>query len=197
MSSPTVWTHPKLGRFESDGHQWAGFIRLPAFENFRQKHQKPLTVYPLYFDAAAAPKGPSDEAVNLVLTLIDNAKLLVERIAISLYADFTGSGPNSGMWWHGDLPAVHENLEFDKVELGQPQDLLHAMALYRIDVREGIEAVPGYRTLPGSPAYLGPVIDLSFHSNIDIEHGIGVLTNGNAILGFGYAGESTPFRVSD
>jgi hypothetical protein len=38
---------------------------------------------------------------------------------------------------------------------------------------------------------------LSFRAAFEQEHGVGVLTDGQTVLGFGYSGEATPFEPWD
>jgi len=38
------------------------------------------------------------------------------------------------------------------------------------------------------------VASLNFHAGFDVEHGLGVLTNGVEILGIGYSADATRFK---
>jgi hypothetical protein len=42
--------------------------------------------------------------------------------------------------------------------------------------------------------YEKPVVELSFHAAFEEEHGVGVLTDGNTILGTGYSVDVRPFK---
>ena len=58
------------------------------------------------------------------------------------------------------------------------------MYLSRITVRQDV------------PGCEGPVVELSFHAAFEVEHGVGVLTDGETILGLGYSADVTPFEAA-
>ena len=63
-----------------------------------------------------------------------------------------------------------------------PDALRHWMRLSRVWVRKKVER------------WNGPLVELSFHAAFEPEHGVGILTDGEAILGTGYDYDVTPFK---
>src|SRR3954464_3212353 len=99
-------------------------------------------------------------------------------------------------WWHGDLGNVidwgmgaQERLKSalpwvtaDLPLLAGPDALRHWMRLSRIWVRKKVER------------WNGPLVELSFTAAFEPEHGVGILTDGDAIVGTGYDYDVTPFK---
>ena len=106
---------------------------------------------------------------------------MAQLVITALWNDFAGTPPDSGMWWHGDLESVSEEIEPPPM---QASDLAALLRLNRIVAHDR-----DYGT--GSP-----VIELSFHAAFEEEHGVGVLTDGETIIGTGYSYDATPFGES-
>jgi hypothetical protein len=66
-----------------------------------------------------------------------------------------------------------------------PDDLLAVMQVSAITVHKGVNGDDK------------PIVELSFRAAFEQEHGVGVLTDGQTVLGFGYSGEATPFEPWD
>ena len=80
------------------------------------------------------------------------------------------------MWWYGNLKAVAKSWKALKLPSpAEARDLLRALQLMRILVRGGFPTFP-----------VNPIVELSFHAAFEEEHGVGLLTDGESILGAGY-----------
>jgi hypothetical protein len=129
----------------------------------------------------------------VVPTIFRNEPRLMPTVLEAIWSDLNDRGPDSGMWWHGDLPYayrggnfgsdVYDSLTrfelpvpacpFDLMKILEPKDLL---------IRRDLS--------PPEPW----VASLNFHAGFDVEHGLGVLTNGVEILGIGYSADATRFK---
>jgi hypothetical protein len=184
----STWDHPELGRFKYDGAFWTRIVDVPAFKAFaydtgfgkgpsKGKHK-------LEFMAYDETDLPSTAAIALALKVLANQAELVATVAQALWDDFSGRGPDSGMWWHGDLEQVAEAM-YPEEPPTAPDDLLAVMQVSRITVHKGVHGDDK------------PIVELSFRAAFEQEHGVGVLSDGQAVLGFGYSGEATPFEPWD
>jgi hypothetical protein len=180
-----TWDHPRFGRFTYDDIAWVNTVDAPAFTAFRYDTggaKEPTGKYPLAFDANEHEDLPSAVALALAAKVLANQSQLVPKITSALWDDFNGRGPNSGMWWHNDLEHVGEAVKW--MDLPSPNaadDLLAMMKLHQITVYKSVDGYPG------------PVAELSFSAPFEDEHGIGVLTDGESILGIGYSVDVAPF----
>lgn len=158
---------------------------MPAFLAFRfarEFNNDPLCELAL---GAAPEEFPSTEQIAVAVRLLTNQHALVDSMKESLWNDFQGRGPESGMWWRGNVDAVNQVL---MAELGTPSqlegqdDLLDVMVPTTIQVRK---RVLGYDKA---------VAQVYFYAAFEEEHGIGILTDGDVVLGIGYAADVTPFH---
>ena len=143
---PATWTHPELGRFTYDESvdAWVRLVDVPAFKAFTYdtgypEARRPTAKHELYFHAADPDDKPSKAAVALASRVLANEAALVPKVVAALWDDFTGRGPDSGMWWHGDLapaPGVASafvDMMLDKdVPPTKAGDLFRLMHLSRI-----------------------------------------------------------------
>lgn len=191
-----TWTHPQLGEFKFDEYFWIQSIHLPAFQIFTQPRgripERPGEV-DLWIQACDATDIPSESVAQLSATVITNHRLLIPRITLSLFDDFVGTGPNSGMWWHGAIDELRDNAARGyygdvKSPFTNPDSLRKLLSPPSISIRE-----TGWHVKPWS---LGgtPVAEFGFSSPIDPEHGIGVLTDGEKIVGIGYSCDASYFK---
>jgi len=190
----SAWDHPQLGRFKynADEGSWIGTVDIPAFKAFvydgitnpRYKGPRPRPTgrHVLAFEADDDTDVPSPKAIALASKVLVTQTKLVAMVVQTLWDDFNGRGPNSAMWWHGDLGQVAAAMWCDLPPPKVRDDLLRLMKLTRITVRKGV-----YQ-------YDKPVVELSFEAPFEDEHGIGVLTDGRSILGTGYSADVTPFE---
>lgn len=182
---PSTWSHPQLGIFKFDAIGWIATIDMPAFKAFAydtgySNARRSTGKHELMFAADNEDEKPSAAAVALAEKVLANQTKLVSVIMDALWKDFAGEGPNSGMWWHGDLEQVAEAMDAARPPAG-PKELLELLQLSQMTVRKEVDG------------YDGPVVELSFHAPFEREHGVGVLTDGEALLGTGYSSDVTPF----
>jgi len=179
-----TWEHPKLGRFEHDGMGWTRTVKTPAFKPYR--YEGSSTKCELAFEADDESELPSREAVALAERVLANQEALAAQVATAMWDDFTGRGPNSGMYWHGDLNSLADGMEFEET-LKPPkkaEDIPRLMMLMNITVTKP-------RRGQGKP-----LVELSFAAAFEEEHGVGILTDGKTIVGIGYTSNVTPFKKS-
>jgi hypothetical protein len=181
------WVHPELGAFEYDRLGWVKILKVPAFKSFGydcgwSTAPRPPGTIILAFEADNEEDLPSSKAVALAYKVLANDAVLVAKVITALWDDFNGRGPDSGMWWHGDLDLVVEAMETEYRPRGAG-DLLDHLHLYCIRVRKRV----GDRKRP--------LVELRFHADFEWEHGVGVLTDGKNIRGTGTCCDLRPFEV--
>ena len=181
----TTWKHPRLGEFEYDDFGWAADVSAPAFQAFDYSgggyDNAVEGMYRLEFQIEEE-QTPSDEMTSLAAKVLMNQEKLAADVANLIWDQFNGRGPHSGMWWYGDMKSVTEWLD-DEVELTSAGDIYELMALSSIMLHPEIHG------------YQGPVVELCFHARFEKEHGVGVLTDGERIVGVGYMADPNPFNL--
>ncbi len=184
------WTHPKLGSFSFDQTAWVARVEMPAFKSFKfdpgfENAGRSTGVHELAFVADDQNDTPTAEAVALAEKVLENQKPLVAVIAKALWADFEGEGPASGMWWHGDMDQVAEALA-ETIDVEEPpesaKELLKYLSVSGVTVRKNVSGMNGL------------IVEVGFHAGFEEEHGVGVLTDGQRIVGIGYSHDVKPFR---
>ena len=183
---PSSWSHPQLGKFKHDGTGWIATISMPAFKAFAydtgyRDEPRSTGKHELMFEADDEDETPSAAAVALADKVLANQDQIVPLITDALWKDFAGEGPKTDMWWNGDLDQVAEAMDADKPPAG-PKELLKILQLSQMTVRKEVHG------------YDGPVVELSFNAPFEEEHGVGVLTDGEAVLGIGYSYDVLPFE---
>lgn len=190
------WKHPTLGVFTFDYVGWDREISMPAFRPFRYVWGGSLrsrTKFSLNFSAEdklddSCPETPTKRAIQVADRVIANQYLLAKRLLNAVWRDLHGRGPETGMWWHGDLATVHESIE-SSYGMGKPmplnvkEDLFDIMSVTSVSIENEV-----YR-------YEKPCAIICFDTAIDPEHGLGILTDGTRILGVGYQ-DAKPYRKS-
>ncbi|MDB5318495.1 MAG: hypothetical protein JWN40_126 [Phycisphaerales bacterium] len=184
-----TWEHPQLGKLEYDRGRdaWTGTIGVPAFRAFT--HTGDDDHVPghceLTLEAEDDSDTPSPAAVAMALKLLAAQEKLVEALTTTLWDDFNGRGPRTGMWWHGDLSQVLENGEEEEVPpLSSASALLGWMHPTGIVVRHS-----------GIRSDQPPLIELTCSAVFEEEHGVGILTDGERVLGTGYIYDVEPFQT--
>ena len=182
MTKP--WAHPELGVFRFTDPEWTTTVRLPAYKRFIYREFRrnsgrstvELGFSLPHFDTSDRPTKP---AVTVALRVVRNQELLANKLEKAIWLDLNGKGRNTGMWWHSDLPG------FDRT-FTEP---------YGTDLKQTLQTRESVRRVIGEPSihivesvygYDRPCAKLSFSAAFDPEHGVGVLTDGNKILGVGY-----------
>jgi hypothetical protein len=180
------WKHPEFGEFEYDRLRgWGRSVSLPGFAVFTwpANGDRPPGHCDLYFQTGDENVVPSEAAVAIASKLLNEQRQLANAITVALWEDFNGRGPNSGMWWHGHLEKIDDMYDSGLPAITNPDALFAWMHLDGIDVRNS-----------GARSEEHPIVELTFSAPFEVEHGVGILTDGVTILGTGYAGDVDPFR---
>jgi len=208
-----TWKHPELGTFKFD-YGWVGTIKAPGFKAFAYDtgngNAEPATGrYKLSFEAKDEKDLPSPELIQVAQLLLADQAAIVSLITAALWDEFNGRGPKSVVWWYGNLKEVahavvsgYSNAPKSQT-LKSARDLLAVLRLYDISILKEQKAAPSrvgvnpftkqemkFKPRPYQP----PSAELNFHAAFEIEHGLGVRTDGKSVLGVGYWGEVQPFQ---
>lgn len=180
------WEHQELGHFEYRRRRgWVRSVDLPGFAIFTwpgNEDRAPGTCE-LRLGTEDENDLPSPSALALVSTLLNEQQQLPRTIAQALWEDFNGRGPDSGMWWHGHLEDVDDMYDSGLPAITGPDALMAWLELDSIDVRNA-----------GIKSEEQPVLEVTLGAPFEIEHGVGVLTDGVTIIGIGYAGDVERFK---
>ncbi|MEZ6130058.1 MAG: hypothetical protein R3C59_15345 [Planctomycetaceae bacterium] len=177
------WTHNELGEFSFEEYLgWVREFELPAFARFTLPGNKEYnrSSVELAIEADQEDEFPGDRMIDIARKVVANHKRLTDEGVIAFYDDICGNGHDSGMWWHDDLDHVNEILNHHGARLAEPDDVFALLGGSSILVQEF-----GY-------GYDAPCAIIGFESPIDVEHGIGWLTDGARILGTGYRSDVSP-----
>lgn len=122
-----------------------------------------------------------DKMVAVAIRTVSNFGNLIQAAMEALLKYFHGSGPDSGMWWHdaGDQVKQIVSRKFPANKLETADDLFALMTPPTIFVPE----------FGDGSAVIG------CESAIDLEHGIGILTDGEKVIGLGYRTDPTKFAT--
>ncbi|MCO6045855.1 hypothetical protein NG895_18300 [Aeoliella sp. ICT_H6.2] len=188
-----TWSHADLGIFTFDEFCWTKTLTLPAFKAFKYgpgKRNAGTSRVPLQFEVEDEEELPTKPAVTIAKRVIKNQEVLPAKLLKALFRDVQGEGPASGMWWHGNVASIYEDLS---LETGSLKNL-------KIDSPENLAR------LLGSPTILvhqevydydnKPLAEICFDAVFEMEHGIGILTDGTKIIGTGYASDARPFNIT-
>lgn len=174
-------TTPDFGTFKYDDDfgAWATTVKAPAFDVFKWE-QEPTGEYELMIEADDREDVPSKQAMAVAARVLEAQAELPRKVIRALWDDINGRGGDSGMWWHGDLRELARMSGGDTAPK-RAEDLLSAMDFLRVVIRKEVDG------------YAHPVAELTFAAVFEEEHGVGVLTDGQDILGTGYMGEADLF----
>jgi hypothetical protein len=137
--------------------------------------------YDLVFDAREGHE-PSEGAIMLGLRVVASQARLPLMVVSALWDEFDGRGPDSGMWWCAGMDAVIKDFEYNGCAIPTgPEDLFPAMRFSGVWIREALYE------------YNNPIALLPFTALFEVEHGVGVLTDGSKILGTGYMMDVSPY----
>jgi hypothetical protein len=193
-----TWSHPRLGGLVQDDIWWRRVITLSSLDSFTYSQQafrrgRPELPFELVLECDAEGEEPTEEMASLAATVLDNEPRLMPVVLEAIWSDLNGQGPDSGMWWHGDLPYAYLGGNFGSdvydsltgYELPVPacaSDLMKVMEPKELLIR---------RDLSPPKTWLAV---LTFHAGFEIEHSLGVLTNGVEVLGIGYGYDARRFK---
>ncbi|MEM9214085.1 MAG: hypothetical protein AAGD25_07025 [Cyanobacteria bacterium P01_F01_bin.150] len=181
-----LWQHPQLGSFVFEDGEWKRILNLPAFDAFAYTADSRLTTapngdYSLVFPVDGGEQiHPLDSAVALATTLVNHSERLARAIALAIWNDFRGQGPDSGMWWHDNIVEVNESIDCAMSDTNStlpfPQNATDIQALMRLfEIRIGSSAYE----------YDYPLIMFRFYAAFEMEHDVAVLSDAQSILGIG------------
>jgi len=138
----------------------------------------------MLIEADDAEDKPEGMILEVAMRVSENCEKLVMAGMQAFIDDFNGTGPDSGMWWHGDMDSVMEYM----VEDGYHGKIKSAGDLYQLLEKPDIVVQSrGY-------GFKNPCAIIGFESIIDIEHGVGVLTDGNEVIGLGYRMDAGAYK---
>lgn len=181
-----TWTHQKLGVFLYNGIAWKQERKIEEFKNFTLNSPKrpegnENIILSMYLDEDDEP--PSDEMCVVTDKTLSNLNLLLNKCLQLLFDDISGiNNIDSGMWWHNSLDHVNEII----VDKGK---LENVSAFY------DLLCCPTIKIAEYEGGYDSPCSIIGFDSPIDIEHGIGFLTDGEKVLGIGYKADPCVFKT--
>jgi hypothetical protein len=179
---PATWKHPQLGEFRFEHGHWQKGVLIPAFDAFDYldlgEKAPGGEEYSIAFDTEDDSELPSEAEIAVVLRILSNQASLVTAIANALWDDFNGKGPNSGMWWHGDLDQVAEQM-FAEQPLKSPEEVVAALKATQITIRTDLGNAP--------------LAEIDFQAPFEDEHGLSVLTDGSKVVGIGFIYDVMPF----
>ncbi|WP_442506133.1 hypothetical protein SH528x_004961 [Novipirellula sp. SH528] len=183
----TTWNHPELGVFRNDGDGWARTFTLPAFKVFRYRlkgRQVGRSKVGVRIKTDSDDEHPSRRAITIAKRIIKNHEKLVPKLKRALFDDINGIGPNSGMWWRGDAGSISDALSAispggKRREFADSDDLDLLLRTREIVIDDGSKK---------------PFATVGFYAVFDPGHGVGIVTDGNRVLGIGYEYDALPFK---
>lgn len=189
-----TWTHPSLGEFTYRFVGWERDIELPAFSSFQyewggslrfQDSFQLMFIVNDHFDDSRSEE-PGKKSIEIADRVIRNQHLLAKRILNAVWNDLNGRGPETGMWWHGDMATIHEQIDSsyamgEEMPLNVKEDLFSLMGGCSINIENSV-----YQ-------YEKTCARICFDTAIDLEHGLGILSDGTRVLGVGYQ-DVSPYK---
>jgi hypothetical protein len=187
----TTWNDPTLGSFDCGRFGWTRTIQLPAFKSF--SYRKPWVTKPpgkpkfsILLPSFGPGRGkrtvPPQAEVRIARAVFESQARIAELVLATFWDEFNGRGAVSGLWWRGKLEQIRATVEASGLgPLEGPADLKRLLRLTDVAIAPFID---------GSDE---PVAQLCFVAAFEPEHGVGVLTDGQAILGTGYMMEVQPY----
>lgn len=171
-----VINHPELGEFIYNGYYWSQQIPLPALAAL-DKGKRSAKSYEVIVDDGES--RPPEALLTLAVKVLGNLDALVPDAIEALWADLNGDPAHrSGMWWHDGLEEAFEGHKNPPKNVEELSKWLYG---------------GGVRIEPFGYGYKKPVAIITFESEIDPEHGIGIMTDGEKIIGTGYSMDPSPF----
>lgn len=178
MSTPArTYSHPILGEFKQDGWGgWVGEIHLPGFAKFDLPIPKGRYELRIAGESGDGIEPPS-EMLSVAERIVAAQAELAEAIPLALWQELTGEGPDSGMWWHGGIPAEEIPQLIGPGAPEGPEDLMDFMELMEVQCLPLLEDEK-------------PVAEFHFSAPWEQEHGgMGVLIEDNSVAGIGHGND--------
>jgi hypothetical protein len=190
-----TWKHPQLGTFTMRArfgrHLWENVLDLPAFAIFKfSRNGRFRGVKKLRCEIVGreSESTPLKSTIHLCERIAKNQDKLVRNIRDSLFQDINGEGKDSGMWWR------HDPIEFAVLCCEFLREKTRFSRVYHPEQIEMLIGGPTITIDQYSSDSKAPLAMINVSTYFKDEHGLGVLTNGNSVLGLGYAGEASPYR---
>lgn len=188
------WTHPTLGTFSAHPVGWSADRAEPAFKVFshdtkyagaRQRTSGEFALCVFWLTGAAPDDPPPPaEMVAALERVMSDPQRLVATVLGAMWEDFNGRGPHSGNWWHGELAAVSRAFRDGKLRAPErAEDVAAGLRLNQVTIWNEWHHHPS------------PVAVMTFHAVFEPEHGFSVLTDGDAVLGTGFADDVYPWQA--
>jgi hypothetical protein len=203
---PMIWEDGQVGRFvfDEECQRWETRVRSQTFNVFsyhwgKKQTDKGYESPDGWYELAIEDRnGTIDRpaVINLALKVLSNQAALVEAVTNAIWEDLNGRGPESTMWWHGDLSFpecdvtglkhswIVDRLSEAELSLNCSDGLLKLMRLQEMVIRDDVRG------------YKGPLVEFRFDAAFEMEHGVGVLSDGDRILGTGYQIDVDLFQKS-
>jgi hypothetical protein len=167
--------HPVLGTLTSVGSgEWLGKVMMRGFG--RGKWARALKVSIDSHEAEAEKR-----AIELAAALVERSSHLTNVLLDGLWREFSGEEPQGTSWWARDGGLALANKWLEK-PLKTRDDLVALLRPYCLFVRADYH---GDGEL---------VAGLTFHCEFEQEHGLDVLTDGDQVLGTGYATDAQKYE---
>lgn len=184
--SKNLWTHESLGTFKADDWRWTQSREFPAiaqaFPSSRRSLGFTIDAYVDGYEGEDLPL-PTDDVISVATRVLERLPSLLDLGINALWDDFHGCGEHpSGMWW---------NNAFDEVFGGgfRPGKPENEKGLYDLLKPTGLDVdVVEHESV-------GPTARITFESEIDEEHGISIVTDGEGIVGLGYVMDPGVFKA--
>ncbi len=197
---PIQWSHPRFGTLHYDGVWWRREIKIASLQSFTyidaavRAYRSEPERFELVFQCEPEDEQPNAEMAAIASTVLDNELQLVPDMLDAIWSDLNGQGPKSGMWWHGDLANAHGGGNGDSAVHDSLDDQELPMPTCANDLSKVLE--PKNLTIRSHPSLPGHwLAEFNFHAGFDVEHGVGVLTDGVKILGIGYSSDVSLFEL--
>ncbi len=181
------WKHAILGEWTFD--EYLGWSRVVTIEHAKlfqheaEDSDEPSNQVAFYFSSEDNPETPpTDGMIELAKGIFDQPHEFFNHAVGGLLDDFHGRGKASGMWWHNNIDEILEVDELSKDDFSSVESLNRVLGSPSIKIYNAV-----YR-------YDSPCALVSFLSDIDMEHGVGVLCNLSEILGVSYGYEPYVFE---
>jgi hypothetical protein len=193
------WSHPRLGTFEHHDIWWRRNITLPSLTSFSyidaavRAYRTSPEPFKLILQCASEDERPNEAMASLAAAILDNESKLVPKLLEAMWEDLNGRGPESGMWWHGDLPNARRGGNWASFAANALKELALPIPACPEDLRQILEPMDLTIRRDFSPPqpWIG---EFNFYAGFDVEHGVGVLTDGTEILGIGYSADAVRFK---
>lgn len=191
--SVLTWNVPGLGRFLFDALAWNLSCLMPAFSTrWAGKNGAPGASTKLRVQAIDPSDMPKAAIADRLIEVVANQVEVAERVASALIDSINGTGPDSGMWWHGDPISVLDHLGIDsskrsRLSVISDRELQQLIFTPCINV----EKEWPWATWDECEEFR---LTVCFEAEFDREHGVGVLLDGIEVVGIGHANDVGRFR---